>query len=73
MVKKLIEVVYKDGRKQDDIARAARITASTLSRILNGHSHPQQRSIYRLADALGVQVDSLIGSTRQKKGGAKCK
>lgn len=73
MVKLIIETVYKSGRTQDSIAAAAGLTPSTLSRILNGHSHPQQRSIYRLADALGVQVDSLIGSTRQKKGGAKCK
>jgi transcriptional regulator with XRE-family HTH domain len=70
---KLIETVYKDGRKQGDIAVAAGLTPSALSRILNGHTRPQRRSIYRLADALGVQVDSLIGGTRQKKGGAKCK
>lgn len=70
---KLTDTVYGDGRKQGDIAKAAGITASTLSRILNGHSRPQQRSICRLAAALGVGADSLIGSTRQKKGGAKCK
>jgi transcriptional regulator with XRE-family HTH domain len=46
---------------QEAIARRANISTATYSRIENGHNEPSVDTLRRLAGALDVTVDELIG------------
>jgi len=46
--------------RQDELARMAKITPTTLSRIERNESEPHVSTIRRLADALGVSPGDLI-------------
>ena len=54
------DAVYSDERKQGEIANAAGITKPALSRILNKHTKPQERTLYKLSKALGVDRSELV-------------
>jgi transcriptional regulator with XRE-family HTH domain len=51
----------KQALRQDDLARKAGITPTTLSRIERNESEPHVSTIRRLAEALGISPAVLIG------------
>ena len=62
----LILAIYDDGRSLGAIALEAGISQPVLSRIVNGHTKPQPKTIYKLSKALGLNY------TTPKKGGTSC-
>lgn len=50
----------RSGMTQDELAQAVGMSKSQISRIENGGHNPYQRTIARLAGALGVERDELI-------------
>lgn len=62
--------VRKERKKQDfsieELAHLAGIDASTLERIENGYSSPHHETIYKIAEALDVSVDSFHAGFRKK-------
>lgn len=48
------------GMSQQDLAKAAQITASFMSLIERGHRAPSLRVIDRIADALGLSHEALL-------------
>jgi transcriptional regulator with XRE-family HTH domain len=53
--------VSRSGMKQSIIADDAGVTPATLSRILNGRSHPRFDVVVRIAQAVGENVGYLLG------------
>jgi transcriptional regulator with XRE-family HTH domain len=49
------------GESQEAIARRADISIATYSRIENGHNEPSLDTLRRLAGALQVTIDELVG------------
>ena len=52
--------------KQADLVRATGISKSTISGYLSGRYIPRQSSIYKLAQALNVSIEWLMGFDAQK-------
>jgi transcriptional regulator with XRE-family HTH domain len=52
---------------QDDLARRADLQPSAISHFENGRRHPSFDNLKRLADALNVTVDYLLGRTDDPK------
>lgn len=53
------------GWTQAQLARKASLTAGTVSRIEAGRSRPLGRTAHQLAQALGVEVERLLGLAGQ--------
>jgi transcriptional regulator with XRE-family HTH domain len=49
------------GESQEAVARRADITTATYSRIENGHNEPSLETLRRIAGALDVSIDELVG------------
>lgn len=58
---RLKEALEKTGMKQADLVRKTNITKGTISGYLTGKYKPKQKNIYKLADALNVNIDWLMG------------
>jgi len=58
---RLVSAVWRSGKKHSIIAEDAGITPATLSRILNGRSHPHFDVVVRIAQAVGENVGHLLG------------
>jgi transcriptional regulator with XRE-family HTH domain len=59
---RLRDAVNRTGKKHSHIAEQAGITATSLSRILNGwHRDPKFGTIVRLAHACGEHVGYILG------------
>ncbi len=54
------------GINQKELAKKANITESSLSRYENGVREPKSAVLTRLADALEVSTDYLLGLTNEK-------
>ena len=54
------------GLNQKELAKKADITEANLSRYENGVREPKSVILARLADALGVSTDYLVGLTEEK-------
>lgn len=54
------------GLNQKQLAKKANITESNLSRYENGIREPKSAVLKRLADALEVSTDYLVGLTNEK-------
>ena len=64
--KKLKEHRKKQSLSQEQLAKNAEITYTTLIKIESGrNTNPTLKTIVKIADALGVSLDELIG---RKKG-----
>ncbi len=60
--KKLKEYRKKQALSQEQLAKNAEITYTTLIKIESGrNTNPTLKTIVRIADALGVSLDELIG------------
>jgi len=60
--RKVLELMAKKGMKQIDLAKKAGIDQSRLSQIIRGvNKQPRMATLEKLADALGVSVDELLG------------
>ena len=57
---------------QETVARRARIHASYLSRIENGKVHPTVRTALRIATALRMPLDELLGPSPPDRTGQPC-
>lgn len=60
---KLRQVINERGIKQCWVAERAGISATTLNSILVGHRNPSAESVAKIALALGVSTDWLLGLT----------
>ncbi|MHB1000492.1 MAG: helix-turn-helix domain-containing protein [Armatimonadota bacterium] len=59
---RLRELRNRAGRSQEDVATAAQISPVTLSRLENDEiRHPWASTVHRLAKALGIGVEDLLG------------
>lgn len=50
------------GRSLRAVAREAGVSHSTLSRLLNGHTHPTRRLLVAIAPVLGIPVGELVAA-----------
>lgn len=48
------------GMRQEDLARLADVTLSTLAGIEQGRQHPRIDTVLRLCDALQIGVEQII-------------
>lgn len=63
----LLTEIHRQGLPQHELARRAKITESSLSRLIHERAMPDKtaREIQtKVADALGVSVDSLFANRR---------
>lgn len=61
MVNKLREIRKRKGMTQEALSRAAKINRANIAKYETGVSSPTLKSAEKLAAALGVTVDELIG------------
>ncbi len=55
-------------RPQEDVAHAAGISTSTLSRLERGLHQPSLPTLRKLAAALGVSLSELIDAAENRRG-----
>ena len=65
---RLREWRLKRGLTQEDLARKADVPTISVSHFETGHRFPNAESLRRLADALGVSTDYLLGRARTPAG-----
>lgn len=58
----------KRGLTQEDLARKADVPTISVSHFETGHRFPNAESLRRLADALGVSTDYLLGRVKTPAG-----
>ena len=58
----------KRGLTQDELARKADVPTVSVSHFETGHRFPNAESLRRLADALGVSADYLLGRVKEPTG-----
>ena len=56
----LISAIMASGRTQRDISEAAGISEQAMSRIINAKTNPQIITKTKIAQALGVSVESIF-------------
>ena len=61
MVNKLREIRQRKAMTQEALSKAAKINRVTITKYETGVSSPTLKSAEKLAAALGVTVDELIG------------
>jgi transcriptional regulator with XRE-family HTH domain len=61
MVNKLREIRKRKGMTQEALSKAAKINRVNIAKYETGVSSPTLKSAEKLAAALGVTVDELIG------------
>ncbi len=59
----------KRGLTQEELAKRAGVPKVSVSHFETGHRFPNAESLRRLADALGVSADYLLGRVRDPAGG----
>ena len=66
--KKLKEYRRKQALSQEQLAKNAEVTYTTLIKIESGrNTNPTLKTIVKLADALGVSLDELVGRRKDIK------
>jgi transcriptional regulator with XRE-family HTH domain len=58
----------KRGLTQEELARKADVPTVSVSHFETGHRFPNAESLRRLADALGVSADYLLGRVKEPTG-----
>jgi transcriptional regulator with XRE-family HTH domain len=58
----------KRGLTQEELARKADVPTISVSHFETGHRFPNAESLRRLADALGVSTDYLLGRVKKPTG-----
>jgi len=58
--RKLDKERESQGYSVTQLADEAGIAPASLSRIINGHTHPRFRTEMKLAEVLGVEMDDLF-------------
>jgi len=66
--KRLREWRQKRGLTQEELARKAGVPVVSVSHFETGHRFPNAESLRRLADALGVSTDYLLGRVKEPAG-----
>lgn len=61
MVNKLREIRKRKGMTQEALSKAANIHRITIAKYETGRARPTLESAEKLAAALGVTIDELIG------------
>lgn len=62
---RLREMMAESGAKQAEVADAAGVTQSTVSRWLEGQSTPKAEDLYALALHYGISMDWFFGASRR--------
>ncbi len=58
----------KKGLSQDKLAKLADVTHTTLVKLESGaNDNPTIKTLIKIADALGVSLDQLVGRQKNKK------
>ena len=65
---RLREWRLKRGLTQEELARKADVPIISVSHFETGHRFPNAESLRRLADALGVSTDYLLGRVKTPTG-----
>lgn len=65
---RLREWRLKRGLTQEELARKADVPTISVSHFETGHRFPNAESLRRLADALGVSTDYLLGRVKTPAG-----
>jgi transcriptional regulator with XRE-family HTH domain len=65
---RLREWRLKRGLTQEELARKADVPTISVSHFETGHRFPNAESLRRLADALGVSADYLLGRVKEPTG-----
>lgn len=60
MQKRISDLLLKNEIKGVELAEAASVNASTISRILKGQQTPSAETLYRLARFFGVTMEYLL-------------
>lgn len=69
-LKNLVKLRKQEKLTQEALARKADISYNTLIKIETGSiENPKIETIIKLADALSVSIDDLIGRKTKKQGG----
>lgn len=58
---RLSSILARKGLTNRDITHKMAVSASTVINWLNGVSKPDMLSIFKLANALGISTDELLG------------
>lgn len=67
-LKNLANIRRQKGWSQERLAQEAGISYNTLIKIeRNGIKNPKIETVIRLAAALGIGIDGLVGETRNRK------
>jgi len=67
-LKNLAKIRKQKGWSQEKLAQEAGISYNTLIKIeRNGIKNPKIETVIRLAAALGIGIDGLVGETRNRK------
>ena len=61
------ELLLRNGKKANDVAKATGIPASTFSDWKSGKSSPKQDKLKKIADYFGVTIDYLTTGEESKK------
>ena len=62
LCERLVAARSRRGTSQKTVARLAGIDPSYLSRVESGKVHPTVRTVMKIANALGVSANDLLGS-----------
>ena len=65
---RLKEWRLKRGMSQEELARTADVPTASVSHFETGHRFPNAETLRRLADALGVSADYLLGRVKDPIG-----
>ncbi len=60
MQERISDLLLKNGMKGVELAEAASVNASTISRIIKGRQIPSAETLYRLARYFGVTMEYLL-------------
>ena len=63
---------HQRGLSQETVARRSRIDASYLSRIENGKVHPTVRTALRIAAAIRMPLEEILGPSPPDRTGLPC-
>lgn len=63
---RLKEMIEESGVSQKELAQKAEVSAWSISQFVNGHGLPRRDTVERLANALGCNVDYLMGDSNVK-------
>src|SRR5438477_8188995 len=66
LARNLLSLRQARGQTQDALAKAAGVPRSTIANLESGEGNPSLAVLVKVAGALGVPIDELLGSPRAR-------